>query len=172
MTAVILLICVIVLAFLALTGWAVAWWQAGVIARLAEARHTGSRPRGVFPAVRPGTRLLTPAEAAAHADAMHEISAPYLPGQHAQSWPRLTEQTVPVTETGDAPPWDTPTAAQPVLTQEMQDMRAEYIASRLREAEELTPEVMREAMTSAPDYGQKCTADVLAAEQRAKGLIA
>jgi hypothetical protein len=58
--------------------------------------------------------------------------------------------------------------------QAVQDMRTEYIASRLREAEaagELTQERMRALMTesaklpSAPAYGQTCVANVLAAEQ-------
>jgi hypothetical protein len=58
--------------------------------------------------------------------------------------------------------------------QAVQDMRAEYIASGLREAEaagELTQERMRALMAesaklpAAPGYGQTCTANVLAAEQ-------
>lgn len=154
MTTAILLVSVAVLLVLAVAGWAVAWWQSGVIARLTAARHVSSRPCGDPSPARPGTSLVSDREAAAHADAMHAVSEPFLPsGSHAQTWPRLTERTVPVKPTEDRAPWETRTAAQPVLSQELQDMRAEYIASRMREAEAngaLTCEAMRKAMTGAP----------------------
>jgi hypothetical protein len=65
--------------------------------------------------------------------------------------------------------------------QAIQDMRAEYIASGLREARktrELTQERMRALMIEsaerhpAPVYGQTSVANVLAAERLARGLIA
>jgi hypothetical protein len=156
------------------------WWQASEIERQTHGAHTDSRPRGALPPARPGTRLLTPAEAAEHAGAMHEINKPYLPvpsGQHAQAWPCLTARTVPVTATDDAPPWDIPTSSFPVVDQAVQEEHAAFVRSQLplheedvtREDMELALALLRERtavdLPPAPEYGQACVADVLAAEQ-------
>jgi hypothetical protein len=184
----------LVIAFLAV-ALAVSTWEnyhlLGEVQRLTEARHTDSRPRGDAPPARPGSRLLTTAEAAAHAGAMHAISEPYLPvpsGQHAQAWPCLTARTVPVTATDDAPPWDIPTSSFPVVDQAVQEEHAAFVRSQLPENEddatqedfdralallrertvpELPPEPKWEQAPDgpAPEYQRNPVADVLAAEQ-------
>lgn len=93
------------------------------------------------------------------------LAPPVVAGRHAQAQPRYgngrADRPVVPVETGGHPPW---TGDIPVIDED-EIIRQEYIAGYLRDAGKLTPEVMREAMETAPVYGQKAVADVLAAER-------
>lgn len=137
------------------------WWQSRQLDQL-HGTHASSRPRSVFPAARPGTTLLSPAQAAAHADAMHEISAPYVP---------VHDRTVQPRRTPDSPPWEDPGA---VAAEQLQQQRAAFARQVLGgvpdsattgELQMVMAGLMDELGAMGPVYGQAPVAEVLKGEQ-------
>lgn len=146
------------------------WRLSGEVERL-KSRH-GKRAADDTPPARPARADTVPVPVV-RTSLIAPVPVPA--GRHAQALPRrsASRADLPVhpVETPDTAPWDTVTAQQAAVTCEDEEMRREYIASRLREAGTLTPEVMREAMRQ-PAYGEKPVATVLESERLAKGLIA
>lgn len=128
-------------------------------------QHTGP----MLVADREPTSLLTPpdglpvAQQAAHADAMHAISAPYL-GIH--------ERTIPRVRSG-VQPWET--APIPALTETGQQRRCDFIKSQFPEhPDDFSDDDLRATLASAmhsvsaiPVFGEAPVATVLAAQETA-----
>lgn len=139
-------------------------------------KHTGSHRAGAAPVV-----ALPPAQVIEHADKMHEISERYVTQEEWQSYMNAGRAIEPVRVADEHPPW---TGSQQKLTPEMEARmeaaeldRRIYLAEHLASAAQMTgddaTQAMRDAMDALrqPVHGEKCVADVLAAEDGARPVM-
>ena len=128
----------------------------GAVPRPVNGRLLGTMPR----------RTVTRPVPVAHADTMWQASEPYLP-ELPQRPTGLFARKAEVAPTADAPPWETSTGVQAVVDPN-EAVREEYIAGYLRDAAEITPGLMRDAMDdlrNLPVYNEAPQLEVAEAER-------